>query len=151
MSANQYTKPTNDVAKLYRSIILPNDIEAVPELSAFVDEVCEDVGLDMSAAMSVNLAVEEAVVNVMTYAYPLETPGDVKIEAAASEHCLYFTISDSGMPFDPTTAAETDTTLSAEERPIGGLGIHLVRQIMDSINYKRIDGENVLTLCKMIY
>ena len=55
---------------------------------------------------------------------------------------------DSGIPFDPTAKAEVDTTLSAEERPIGGLGIHLVRQLMDSINYERIDGKNVLTLRK---
>ena len=63
---------------------------------------------------------------------------------------LKFVISDSGTPFDPTAKAEVDTTLSAEERGIGGLGIHLIRQIMDTINYERVDGKNVLTLRKKL-
>ena len=56
----------------------------------------------------------------------------------------------SGIPFDPTQQEEPDITLSAEERPIGGLGILLVRELMDSINYERINGENILTLTKKI-
>jgi sigma-B regulation protein RsbU (phosphoserine phosphatase) len=95
-----------------------------------------------------NLAMEEAVVNVMSYAYPADTVGDVTIEAVTIADQLQFTITDSGTPFDPTAKEDVDTTLSAEERPIGGLGIHLVRQLMDSITYERIDGKNVLTLRK---
>ncbi len=150
MLAIQYTKPQEKDMKLQRSITLPNDIEEVPQLAAFVDEVCEIVGFDMSTTMSLNLALEEAVVNVMSYAYPSGTTGNVNIEALANEKRLKFIISDWGTPFDPTAEKEVDTTLSAEERPIGGLGIHLVRQIMDSINYERIDGMNVLTLRKKL-
>jgi sigma-B regulation protein RsbU (phosphoserine phosphatase) len=97
-----------------------------------------------------NLAIEEAVVNVMSYAYPAGVVGNVNIEAQADEERLKFTITDNGIPFDPTAKAEVDTTLSAEDRPIGGLGIHLVRQLMDSINYERIDGKNILTLRKKL-
>jgi sigma-B regulation protein RsbU (phosphoserine phosphatase) len=97
-----------------------------------------------------NLAIEEAVVNVMSYAYPVGTVGNVNIEAQADDERLKFTIVDNGIPFDPTAKAEVDITLGVEERPIGGLGIHLVRQLMDSINYERIDGKNVLTLRKKI-
>ena len=150
MLAIQYTKPLEKDMKLQRSITLPNDIEEVPQLAAFVDEVCEIVGFDMSTTMSLNLALEEAVVNVMSYAYPTGKTGNVNIEAMANEKRLKFVISDWGTPFDPTAEKEVDTTLSAEERPIGGLGIHLVRQIMDSINYERIDGMNVLTLRKKL-
>lgn len=148
MLAIQYTKPLEKDMKLQRSITLPNDIEKVPVLAEFVDEVCEIVGFDMSTTMGINLALEEAVVNVMSYAYQPGTTGNVNIEAIANETRLKFIISDWGTPFDPTAEKEVDTTLSAEERPIGGLGIHLVRQIMDSINYERIDGMNVLTLRK---
>ena len=63
---------------------------------------------------------------------------------------MTFVISDNGSPFDPTAKSEVDTTLSAEERGIGGLGIHLIRQLMDSINYERDNGRNVLTLIKKL-
>jgi sigma-B regulation protein RsbU (phosphoserine phosphatase) len=131
-------------------ITLPNDVQATTELGMFVDEVCENVGFDMSTTFKLNLAIEEAVVNVMSYAYPAGTKGDVDIDAEADDEQLKFVISDSGTPFDPTQKGEVDTTLSAEERGIGGLGIHLIRQIMDTINYERVDGKNVLTLRKKI-
>ena len=133
-----------------RQITLPNDVQEVPQLNVFVDEVCEQAGFDMSTTMKLNLAIEEAVVNVMNYAYPAGEKGDVDIEAMINDEYLVFVISDSGTPFDPTAKAEVDTTLSAEERGIGGLGIHLIRQIMDTINYERVDGKNVLTLRKKL-
>ena len=131
-------------------ITLPNDVQATTELGMFVDEVCENVGFDMSTTFKLNLAIEEAVVNVMSYAYPAGTKGDVDIDAEADDEQLKFVISDSGTPFDPTQKGEVDTTLSAEERGIGGLGIHLIRQVMDTINYERVDGKNVLTLRKKL-
>ena len=150
MLAIQYIKQQRDV-KLRKSIVLPNDTKEVPRLAAFVDEVCEAVGFDATTTMQMNLAIEEAVVNVMEYAYPPGTRGDVSIEAQSNDVRLKFTITDSGSPFDPTLKADADTTLNAEERPIGGLGIHLVRQLMDSINYERIDGRNILTLRKKLH
>ena len=147
MMAVQYLKEQKNI-RMQHSITLTNDIEQVPQLADFVDMVCEEVGFDPSVAIQMNLAIEEAVVNVMTYAYPTGTVGNVNIEAQANDERLKFIITDSGIPFDPTAKAEVDTTLSAEDRPIGGLGIHLVRQLMDSINYERIDGKNVLTLRK---
>jgi sigma-B regulation protein RsbU (phosphoserine phosphatase) len=149
MMAIQYTKQQRDV-RMHKSLVLPNDIQEVPRLAAFVDEVCEAVGFDEMTTMQMNLAIEEAVVNVMNYAYPPGSHGDVKIEAQSNDVRLKFTIIDSGTPFDPTVQADVDITLPAEERPIGGLGIHIVRQIMDSINYERVNGFNVLTLRKKI-
>jgi len=149
MLAIQYTKKQLDV-RFQRSITLPNDVNEVPRLAEFVDSVCEAMDFDMGTTMKLNLAIEEAVVNVMNYAYPAGTKGDVNIEAQANDVRLKFVITDSGVPFDPTAKKEVDTTLSAEERSIGGLGIHLVRQIMDSINYERVGGTNVLTLRKKL-
>ena len=63
---------------------------------------------------------------------------------------LRFTVIDSGKPFDPTTVLEADTTLNAQDRPIGGLGILLTRKLMDSISYTRRDGQNVLSLTKIL-
>ena len=149
MMAIQYIKQQRDVL-MRKSIVLPNDIQEVPRLNAFVAEVCEAVGLSLPDIMKMKVAMEEAVVNVMNYAYPPDTHGDVTIEAASNDVRLKFTIIDSGKPFDPTVKAEVDTTLSAKERPIGGLGIHIVRQFMDSINYERVGDLNVLTLRKKL-
>ena len=148
MMAIQYNPKAAADGQRSHSITLPNDIETVPQLPQFIDEVAEDASLDASLTMSLNLAIEEAVVNVMEYAYPEGTKGTVNIVATIADGTLSFVISDSGKPFDPTAKAEVDTTLSAEERPIGGLGIHLVRQIMDDVTYERKDNKNVLTLRK---
>ena len=131
-----------------RNLILPNDVQEVPKLAAFVDEICEAAGMDMATAMQMNLAIEEAVVNVMEYAYPAGTKGEVRIEAQVHDTYVEFTLSDDGMPFNPTEKGEVDTTLSAEERSIGGLGIMLVRHYMASVIYKYVDSQNVLTLRK---
>ncbi len=135
---------------LERSLILPNDIETIPQLNEFIDIVAEEIGLDMSLTMSLNLAIEEAVVNVMQYAYPKECKGEVEIKILADNEWLTFTITDSGVAFDPTTKDDADTTLSAEERPIGGLGIFLVRKLMDIIKYVRDNNKNILTLRKKL-
>ena len=130
------------------NLILSNDVQEVPQLGVFVEEVCEAAGLDMGTTMKMNLAIEEAVVNVMNYAYPSGTKGEVRIEAKAREDYVEFVISDDGRPFDPTGVNDVDTTSPAEERSIGGLGIFLVKHYMDKVKYKYIDGQNVLTLRK---
>jgi sigma-B regulation protein RsbU (phosphoserine phosphatase) len=125
-------------------------LKDVPRLATFVEEICEALSFDDMVTMQMNLAIEEAVVNVMDYAYPEGVKGYVDIEVWADEQWLTFVITDSGKPFDPTTKGEVDITLSAEERDIGGLGIYLVRQMMDSIGYEYKDGHNVLTLKKKV-
>ena len=107
--------------------------------------------MDVSLVMSLNLALEEAVTNVVLYAYPEGQSGKVDIQASMKGRLLTFVISDAGVPFDPTTeVAEADITLSVEDRPIGGLGVFLVKQIMDTVSYQRTGGRNVLTLVKNV-
>ena len=135
---------------LKRLLTLPNDISTIPQLSEFIEGIGEELCLDMSVLMSLNLALEEAVVNVMDYAYPPDVQGDVTIEAIANENQLEFIISDSGIPFDPTKKEAVDTTLSAEESNKGGLGIHYVRKLLDSIKYHNKTHKNKLSLSKKI-
>ncbi len=145
----QYTKEQRQ-ERLSRSITLPNDVEAVPRLATFVEGVAEELAFDSATTMNLNLAVEEAVVNVMNYAYPKDVKGNINIQACANDVRLKFTITDSGVPFDPTAVRDADVSLSAEQRPIGGLGIYMLRRLMDSINYEYVDGHNVLTLRKRL-
>ena len=135
---------------LTETLTLSNDIREVAQLSTFMKAVAEEMHLPTSLARQLRLAVEEAVVNVMDYAYPSGSAGDVTVTVMSDGHTLKVVVQDNGMPFDPTVAQTTDTSLSAEERQIGGLGILLVRELMDSINYERIEGKNVLTLVKTL-
>ena len=148
MLSIKYLYQQDENAKTNR-LTLKNDVEELTKLPEFVDTVCEEAGVDMALIASLNLALEEAVTNVVLYAYE-GGEGTVEIETIYTNKNLRFIITDSGIAFDPTKKEEADTTLSAEERPIGGLGIHLVRQIMDSVNYERIDGKNILTLIKKL-
>lgn len=149
MMAIQYMKPQNG-AQTVQSITLDNDTQEVPQLNNFVNEICKSAGLDEISSSQITVAIEEAVVNTMSYAYPVGTHGSVKIEVTATKESLEFTITDSGIPFDPTAQEDADTTLPANKRRIGGLGIHIVRQVMDSIHYERMGNSNVLTFKKQI-
>ena len=133
-----------------RSIILHNDVQEVDQLTAFVEGLAEEHNLDPSLTMSLNLAIEETVVNIMKYAYPEGTVGKIELRADINGDNISFTVRDSGTPFDPTQSPDPDITLDAEHRAIGGLGIMLTRNIMDTIEYHHDDGSNILTLNKKI-
>ena len=121
-----------------KTLIIKNSVSQVSRLSAFMKPYPREV----------RLAVEEAVVNVIDYAYPEGVEGQIEIKLMSDGKSFRVQIIDSGIPFDPTAQVKADTSLSAEERQIGGLGILLVRELMDSINYERINGNNILTLSK---
>ena len=147
MLAIRYT-PKQFESTLTETLVLKNDVHEVTRFSSFIKSVTEKLGIETPLARKLRLAVEEAVVNVISYAYPEGTEGDVTIKIMSDGHTLRFQIIDTGVPFDPTKKEKADTTLSIEERQIGGLGIFLVRELMDTINYERVDGKNILTLIK---
>ena len=134
-----------------RILTLSNKVSELEKLTLFIDDVCENAGVDSATAMSINLAMEEAVSNIIFYAYPGgETEHTITVRYARKDKELHFDIYDRGIPFDPTARAEADVSLSAEERKIGGLGIFLVKQIMDRVEYERRGDENILKLTKII-
>jgi serine phosphatase RsbU (regulator of sigma subunit)/anti-sigma regulatory factor (Ser/Thr protein kinase) len=147
MLAIRYTPQLDDLV-LNESITLGNDVKHVPDLNTFVKSVTDYIGIVPSEARQIKLAVEEAVVNAINYAYPTGSEGKITVEARSNGQRLQFVITDSGIAFDPTEVTQTDITVPAEDRPIGGLGILLVRKVMDSVNYERVNGQNVLTLIK---
>ena len=131
-------------------LLIHNDIQQIPQLADFVETIAAEKHLDHSLSLSLNLALEEAVTNVIMYAYPEGTDGLVDIEAIIREHSLSFVISDSGRTFDPTAQPDADISQGVEDRQVGGLGIYLVRSIMDSVTYERNEGKNVLSMTKSI-
>ena len=149
MLAVKFT-PKEEETIMHRELTIDNSLSHVPEVNDFVKSFGDELKLEEKDTQNLKLAIEEAVVNVINYAYPTGEKGDINIEATATAISLKFKIIDTGVAFAPTDAPDVDTSLTAEERQIGGLGIFLVRQLMDTINYERIEGKNVLTLTKKL-
>ena len=133
-----------------KSIILANDISEISRLYEFIEELGDDFSLSPDIVFNLNLVLEEAVVNVIHYAYPKEEHQFIFLSARMNDDSIVFVLTDTGMEFDPTTVPDADVTLSADDRQIGGLGIFLIRQIMNEVKYERIEGKNVLTLEKKL-
>ena len=134
-----------------RRIIMKNEMTEVSRMRGFFLSVCREHDIDDETFKTLNLAIEEWVANVINYAYPKGIRGHVELTAKVSEGILTLVIKDHGAPFDPTQHEEVDVEAELSERQIGGLGIHLVKAIMDTVNYERTaDGYNVLTLTKTL-
>ncbi len=130
------------------TLALKNNIDEINRLHTFIEEVGEAFELPMKVVLNLNLVLEEAVTNVIMYAYPQEQNEHIYLTAKKQDDRLVFVLTDSGKAFDPTQAPDADITLSADERQIGGLGIFLIRKIMNEVKYERINDKNVLTLEK---
>ena len=131
-------------------LVIENDISEISKLAVFIDELGEEMNLTPELIFNLNLVLEEAVSNVILYAYGEEKHKEISLMAKISDGNLVFVLTDSGKEFDPTKVPDADITLSAEEREIGGLGIYLIRQIMNKVEYQRIDKRNVLTMRKQL-
>lgn len=125
---------------------LHNDVNQVTLLTEWVEQIGEKFQLSSSAVFQLNLALEEAVVNVIDYAYPEQEGMPIFLDVEKQDDSLMFELRDKGLPFDPTKSQDPDLTLPVEERPIGGLGIFLVRNIMAAVSYARQDDTNILTM-----
>ncbi|MCF0173188.1 MAG: SpoIIE family protein phosphatase [Bacteroidales bacterium] len=132
------------------TIVFKNKMEELTRITAFVDGLATEFNIDSLVVNQLQLAIEEAVVNVINYAYPAYTDCESSLSASLDDGILTFVLSDSGAPFDPTAKADPDITLGVEERPIGGLGIFLIKKIMNEVSYRRINDCNVLTMKKKI-
>ena len=129
------------------------EIEAVPEnlteVMDFVRKSMEDVNCPPKAAMQIDIAVEEIFINIASYAYKPETgKAVVRVQVVDDPITVVITFMDNGIPYDPLAKEDPDTTLSADEREIGGLGIFMTKKAMDEISYEYKEGKNILTLKK---
>jgi sigma-B regulation protein RsbU (phosphoserine phosphatase) len=146
MLAVRYTNPS--LSDSWERRVTLHDVSEIPKLQRFMQAVSEHADLDHALSLNLNLALEEAVSNVLLYAYPDAADKKVDIKAVVLEDRVDFTVSDSGVPFDPTAKADPDLSADLKDRPIGGLGIFLVKRIMDAVSYRREDGKNILSMTK---
>jgi len=129
---------------------IENKIEALSILAGKIEELAEKWELSMPLTMNLNLVLEEAVSNVIFYAFNDHQKHLIQISLALENKILTVEIVDDGIPFDPLSQKLPDITLPVEERPIGGLGILLILKIMDQVSYSRQNNQNRLTLVKNI-
>ena len=128
-------------------------VPAVPEnwdtVRAFAEAALEEAECPQRASIMLLVALEELFVNIAHYAYP-DAVGDALIQSDMRDGMAVFVLSDSGIPFDPLGRSDPDTTLTVSERPVGGLGIFMVKKSMDLFTYERTDGKNKVTIGKKI-
>ena len=132
------------------TLYIKNELEQLTRLYAFLEQQAGVYKLEELQSMQIKLALEEAVTNVILYAYPDKKDQDIRIDMSYEDKRLTIVITDTGTDFNPLERQEPDLTLSLEERPVGGLGIYLVKQLMTEVTYKRSAGKNILTMTKDI-
>lgn len=132
-------------------LTVPATLENMEPIQAFIEQELEQNDCPMKAMVQISVAVEEIYVNIARYAYNPEI-GEATVRCAVGGDPLQVTIQflDGGKPFNPLEKEDADTTLSAEERDIGGLGILMVKKSMDQVDYEYKDGKNILTIHKKL-
>lgn len=127
---------------------LRNHLDELKILREKLEAFGETAGLASRCLFQLNLAMDELFTNIVTCGYRDRNIHWVEVEIRADEDALFVSISDDGVPFNPLPTEAPDTMCDVEERRIGGLGIHLVKQLMDRLDYRRERGRNILTMTK---
>ena len=131
-------------------IKLKNRHDELEHVARFIEEIGTELGLDMELKMNLNLVIEEIVSNIIFYAYPKGAEGTIELATESDGKELTFFLSDQGREFDPTLKADPDLEINPAERALGGMGIYIVKNIMDFVSYQRLEGKNLLTMKKGI-
>ena len=128
---------------------LPARIDSLGEVTAFVSDCALRQGIAPGPVSKIELALEEALVNLCTHAYP-EGPGDVEIVCRLEGSRFEVEIVVTGIPFDLTALPDPDLGAGVAERRVGGLGVFLMKRMMDEVRYRREGERNILTLVKIV-
>ncbi len=132
-------------------ITLKATIENIPRATAFIDEALEAAACSMKAQMQIDVAIDELFSNIALYAYaPGSGSATVRVETELDPPAAIITFIDRGVPFDPLSACTPDVSLPACERDAGGLGVFMVKKIMDEVVYAYRDGENIIRIKKRL-
>ena len=115
-----------------------------------LEEFCREHQIPKQVMNAADVALEEHLTNVLNYGYEAGAPHRVVVDLKSDNGCLCVAVEDDGKPYDPLARPPVDTSLPLAEKPIGGLGVHLMRQFMDELSYARETGKNVLRMRKRI-
>ena len=127
-------------------MIVPNDRNQLPLLRQTLHQYGERIGIEAHTLKKLEVALEEAVVNIINYSHATQIGMDISHTGTSAVSIL---LTDDGVPFDPTSF-DSDTSRAVSERQIGGLGISLMHQISDELHYQRTNGNNQLKIIKYL-
>jgi anti-sigma regulatory factor (Ser/Thr protein kinase) len=130
------------------SLRLPNRLAAIGETAGDIARFCKAHGVPEAAIAHLNLALDEAMTNTIEYSWPDGGDHELALTIAIRNGAVVAEISDDGIAFDPLKVPPPDLESDIESRPVGGLGVHFVKTLMDDVGYRRDGGRNVLTMRK---
>ena len=134
-----------------KTLLVDNQMSELRRLADFLDDLGEDWELNPGLVLSLNLVLEEALTNIILYGFQDTDKHTIEMDFfRPALDQLVVSVIDDGHPYDPTQKEDPDLSLPAEERPVGGLGIFLIKKIMDKVEYQRNDNKNFLILTKNI-
>ncbi|MDA3944754.1 MAG: ATP-binding protein [Bacteroidetes bacterium] len=133
-----------------KKILLVNQLKELETISQYLEELAGGWDLSVPFTMKLTLALEEAFTNIVNYGFRDDESHEIALVFEKQNNRLFISLIDDGIPYDPTLTTDPDINLSAEERKIGGLGIFLIRKMMDKVSYQRIGKNNVLKMEKTI-
>jgi sigma-B regulation protein RsbU (phosphoserine phosphatase) len=145
-----YAGRTEEIDSHRLELKIVNRLEEIARVSDAINSFAERHGLDPKTRRQLNVVFDELLNNTISYGYEDEDEHEIELTIAVSGGRLYATISDDGKPFNPFDSVAPDTDLAVEDRPIGGLGVHLVRNVMDRVSYERRGANNVVLLEKQL-
>jgi anti-sigma regulatory factor (Ser/Thr protein kinase) len=125
-----------------------NDLGELARAFKVVERFADERALPQAVISRIHLALDEVLTNVISYAYDDAGVHEIEVRLEVEDADVVVEVTDDGRPFDPLSVAATEVDRPLAERPIGGLGLHLVRRVMDRVEYRRDDGRNVLTMRK---
>jgi serine/threonine-protein kinase RsbW len=134
-----------------RTAIFSAHLDQLEAIRVFATQAARDAGMDERGVSAVELAVDEACSNIIEHAYQGIEPGDIECTCDAQADSLRIMIRDHGKPFDPNALQEPDLQASLEDRPLGGLGVFLMRNLMDSVRFEPLgQAGNLVTMVRRL-
>ncbi len=130
------------------TLSLANDLEEIAVVGARIDEFCESHDIPPQVAYAVNVSVDELLNNTISYGYADDEPHTIELSLRLDAGAVVVRIVDDGQEFESSGVPAPDTEAALEDRPLGGLGLFIVHQMMDSVEFRREDGRNIVTLVK---
>lgn len=132
-----------------KEITLDAVSDSIPKVTDWMETELQALACPQKSMMQIAVAIDELVTNIVSYAYP-DQPGEFSVKLECDDGMATITFTDSGIPYDPLQKPDPDVTLPADQRKAGGLGIFLVKKLMDSMEYRREGERNIVTIRKRI-